>query len=46
MEEKKESVLYTFPMHRVNRMIKGENPDIRITQEAVFLVNFFNSAMD
>ncbi|KAK3043828.1 hypothetical protein RJ639_000527 [Escallonia herrerae] len=39
MEEKKESVLYTFPMQRVNRMIKGENPDIRITQEAVFLIN-------
>ncbi|KAK3022491.1 hypothetical protein RJ639_045820 [Escallonia herrerae] len=35
----KESVLYTFPMHRVNRMIKGETPDIRITQEAVFLIN-------
>ncbi|PSS14400.1 DNA polymerase epsilon subunit C like [Actinidia chinensis var. chinensis] len=30
---------HSFPMHRISRIIKSEDADIRITQEAVFLVN-------
>lgn len=33
------SSLYRFPMHRVNRIIKSEDPNIRISQEAVFVIN-------
>ncbi|XP_047317234.1 uncharacterized protein LOC124920725 [Impatiens glandulifera] len=33
------AAMYSFPMHRVSRMIKADDPDIRITQEAVFLIN-------
>ncbi|KAH6814624.1 hypothetical protein C2S51_023642 [Perilla frutescens var. frutescens] len=38
-EEKTENALYTFPMNRITRMIKREIPDIKISQEAVFLIN-------
>ncbi|KAA8544027.1 hypothetical protein F0562_021796 [Nyssa sinensis] len=38
-EKKNENALYRFPMHRVNRIIKSEDSDTRITQEAVFLIN-------
>ncbi|PSR95180.1 Transcription factor C16C4.22 like [Actinidia chinensis var. chinensis] len=30
---------HCFPTHRISRIIKSEDSDIRITQEAVFLVN-------
>ncbi|XP_057953090.1 DNA polymerase II subunit B3-1-like [Malania oleifera] len=36
---KKGKGLYNFPMHRVSRIIKSEGPDLRITHEAVFLIN-------
>nr|GEZ67103.1 DNA polymerase epsilon subunit C [Tanacetum cinerariifolium] len=32
-------ILYNIPMHRVNRIIKSEDSNIRITQEALFVVN-------
>ncbi|XP_011089889.1 protein MNN4 isoform X1 [Sesamum indicum] len=38
-EEKRENALYRFPMNRVSRIIKSENSDLRISQEAVFLIN-------
>ncbi|KAL8029820.1 hypothetical protein ABFX02_14G248000 [Erythranthe guttata] len=38
-EEKGDNALYTFPMNRVSRIIKSENPDVKISQEAVFLIN-------
>ncbi|KAI3461446.1 hypothetical protein Pfo_018109 [Paulownia fortunei] len=38
-EEKSENALYRFPMNRVSRIIKSDNPDLRISQEAVFLIN-------
>ncbi|CAI9770823.1 unnamed protein product [Fraxinus pennsylvanica] len=33
------TTLYKFPMNRVSRIIKSEDSDLRISQEAVFLVN-------
>ncbi|KAL2488809.1 nuclear factor Y [Forsythia ovata] len=39
-EEKSEiTALYKFPMNRVSRIIKSEDSDLRISQEAVFLIN-------
>ncbi|KAL7127298.1 hypothetical protein ABFS83_14G245200 [Erythranthe nasuta] len=38
-EEKSDNALYTFPMNRVSRIIKSQNPDVKISQEAVFLIN-------
>ncbi|KAH6777336.1 hypothetical protein C2S52_007222 [Perilla frutescens var. hirtella] len=38
-EEKTENALYTFPMNRISRMIKRQIPDIKISQEVVFLIN-------
>ncbi|KAK6144451.1 hypothetical protein DH2020_021271 [Rehmannia glutinosa] len=38
-EEKSENALYRFPMNRVSRIIKSDNSDLRISQEAVFLIN-------
>ncbi|PIN15433.1 DNA-directed DNA polymerase [Handroanthus impetiginosus] len=38
-EEKSENALYRFPMNRISRIIRSDNPDIRISQEAVFLIN-------
>lgn len=38
-ELKKESALYTFPMNRVSRIVRSVNPDVKIAQEAVFLIN-------
>ncbi|KAL8525469.1 hypothetical protein ACS0TY_014907 [Phlomoides rotata] len=38
-EENNDNNLYRFPMNRVSRIIKSENPDIKITQEAVFVIN-------
>lgn len=36
---KETSVLYKIPMSRVSRIIKSEDPNIRITQEAIFIIN-------
>ncbi|KAM7522330.1 hypothetical protein LguiA_012232 [Lonicera macranthoides] len=33
-----ENALYNFPMNRINRIVKAES-DVRITQEALFLIN-------
>ncbi|KAI7983979.1 hypothetical protein LOK49_LG15G01614 [Camellia lanceoleosa] len=30
---------HCFPIHRISRIIKSEDPDIRIAQESVFLIN-------
>ncbi|GKE30833.1 DNA polymerase epsilon subunit C [Tanacetum coccineum] len=32
-------ILYNIPMQRVSRIIKSEDPSVRITQEALFVVN-------
>ncbi|XP_076917975.1 DNA polymerase II subunit B3-1-like [Bidens hawaiensis] len=37
--EKDENSLYQIPMSRVSRIIKSEDPNIRITQEAVYVIN-------
>ncbi|GER55179.1 DNA polymerase epsilon subunit [Striga asiatica] len=39
VEEKSDNALYRFPMNRVSRIIRSENQDYRISQEAVFLIN-------
>ncbi|KVI00220.1 DNA polymerase epsilon subunit C [Cynara cardunculus var. scolymus] len=39
IEEKESSSLYQIPMNRVSRIIKSEDPNIRISQEAVFIIN-------
>nr|GMD64516.1 ABC transporter F family member 4 [Ipomoea batatas] len=38
-DDKCESVLYTFPMSRISRMIKSENSKIKMSQEATFVIN-------
>ncbi|CAK9166327.1 unnamed protein product [Ilex paraguariensis] len=38
-EENSSSSLYNIPMNRVSRIIKSEYSNIRITHEAVFLIN-------
>lgn len=38
-KEKGESALYTFPMNRISRIVKSEELDVRIMQEAVFVIN-------
>ncbi|XP_076931441.1 DNA polymerase II subunit B3-1-like [Bidens hawaiensis] len=38
-EKEDESSLYQIPMSRVSRIIKSEDPNIRITQEAVYVIN-------
>ncbi|KAI3743217.1 hypothetical protein L1987_60923 [Smallanthus sonchifolius] len=38
-EEKDESLLYQIPMSRLSRIIKSEDPNVRITQEAVYIIN-------
>ncbi|EPS64590.1 hypothetical protein M569_10191, partial [Genlisea aurea] len=38
-KKKRDSVLYRFPMNRVKSIIKEEIPDLRISPEAVFLIN-------
>ncbi|GMP89016.1 hypothetical protein CsSME_00040759 [Camellia sinensis var. sinensis] len=30
---------HCFPIHRISRIVKSEDPDIRIAQESVFLIN-------
>ena len=37
--EKEDAILNKFPMERVRRIIRSEDSDMRITNEAVFLVN-------
>ncbi|KAL6575832.1 hypothetical protein OROHE_000813 [Orobanche hederae] len=39
VEEKSDNARYRFPMNRVSRIIKSSNPDVKISQEAVFLIN-------
>ncbi|KAL8259914.1 hypothetical protein R6Q59_027867 [Mikania micrantha] len=39
IEEKDDSLLYQIPMSRVSRIIKSEDPSLRITQEAVYIMN-------
>ncbi|KAK6936035.1 Transcription factor CBF/NF-Y/archaeal histone domain [Dillenia turbinata] len=39
VEKKSENNLYKFPMYRVERIIRSENPDYRISQEAVYVIN-------
>ncbi|KAJ0793091.1 putative histone-fold protein [Helianthus annuus] len=38
-DEKDGSLLYQIPMSRVSRIIKSEDPNIRITQESVYIIN-------
>lgn len=38
-EEKRENALYTFPMKRISQIIKSDTPDLKISQEAVFVIN-------
>ncbi|XP_041992349.1 glutamic acid-rich protein-like [Salvia splendens] len=38
-EEKGENAQYVFPMKRINRIAKVENPDRKFFQEAVFVIN-------
>ncbi|KAI3826508.1 hypothetical protein L1987_00556 [Smallanthus sonchifolius] len=38
-EEKEGSLLYQIPMNRVSRIVKSEDPNARITQEAVYIIN-------
>ncbi|KAI3676946.1 hypothetical protein L1987_86562 [Smallanthus sonchifolius] len=38
-EEKDESLLYQIPMSRLSRIIRSEDPNVRITQEAVYVIN-------
>ncbi|XP_051120762.1 DNA polymerase II subunit B3-1 [Andrographis paniculata] len=38
-ENENDNVLYRLPMNRVSRIIRTENLDIRISQEAVFVIN-------
>lgn len=37
--ESSSDVSHCFPMNRISRIVKSEDPDIRISQEAVFLIN-------
>ncbi|KAL6577321.1 hypothetical protein OROMI_011597 [Orobanche minor] len=39
VEEKSDNARYRFPMNRVSRIIKSSIPDVKISQEAVFLIN-------
>ncbi|KAI3511767.1 hypothetical protein L1887_18925 [Cichorium endivia] len=39
IDEKDSSSLYQIPMNRVSRIIKVEDPNVRITQDAVFIIN-------
>ncbi|XP_062014876.1 DNA polymerase II subunit B3-1 [Rosa rugosa] len=39
VEEKEDVKSYTFPMERVKRIIRAEDSDLRISSDAVFLVN-------
>lgn len=39
IEEKESSSLYQIPMNRVSRIIKSEDPNVRISQEAVYIIN-------
>lgn len=39
VEEKEEMKSYTFPMERVKRIIRSEDSEMRISHDAVFLVN-------
>ncbi|KAL3829174.1 hypothetical protein ACJIZ3_017976 [Penstemon smallii] len=38
-EEKSETTLYRFAMNRVSRIIRSDNSNLKISQEAVFLIN-------
>ncbi|KAK9940165.1 hypothetical protein M0R45_016838 [Rubus argutus] len=38
-EEKEDVKSYTFPMERIKRIIRAEDSDLRISSDAVFLVN-------
>ncbi|KZV35159.1 nucleolar protein 58 [Dorcoceras hygrometricum] len=38
-EEKIEDPLYKFPMNRVSRIIRSEISNVRLSQEAVFVIN-------
>ncbi|KAL4014665.1 hypothetical protein IC575_026874 [Cucumis melo] len=38
-EEEAEEKIYKFPMHRIKKIMRDENSDLRINQEALFLVN-------
>lgn len=38
-EDKREDALYTFPMKRISQIMKSGTPDLRISQEAVFVIN-------
>ncbi|GAA0171583.1 DNA-binding transcription factor [Lithospermum erythrorhizon] len=38
-ENVSESGMYKLPMRRISRIIKDDNPDMRITHEATFLIN-------
>ncbi|XP_073145743.1 uncharacterized protein [Henckelia pumila] len=38
-EGKSEDALYKFPMNRVSRIIRSEIPNVRLSQEAVYVIN-------
>ncbi|XP_022986060.1 DNA polymerase epsilon subunit C-like isoform X2 [Cucurbita maxima] len=38
-EEEAEEKIYKFPMNRIKKIMRDENSDLRINQEALFLVN-------
>ncbi|XP_023512055.1 DNA polymerase epsilon subunit C-like isoform X2 [Cucurbita pepo subsp. pepo] len=38
-EEEVEEKIYKFPMNRIKKIMRDENSDLRINQEALFLVN-------
>ncbi|KAK1398454.1 DNA polymerase epsilon subunit 4 [Heracleum sosnowskyi] len=38
-EENENGALYAFPMNRVTRIVKSENPDVKLSAEAAFLFN-------
>lgn len=39
VEEKEDVKSYTFPMERIKRIIRAEDSDLRISSDAIFLVN-------
>ncbi|KAK6926816.1 Transcription factor CBF/NF-Y/archaeal histone domain [Dillenia turbinata] len=39
VEKKSENNLYKFPIYRVEKIIRSENPDYRISQEAMYVID-------
>lgn len=37
--EREEVKMHRFPMHRMKTIIRGEDSDLRVTQEALFILN-------